>query len=80
MAWDAFGKGVYADGRPRTFDGGRAFGKQLVYVQLGEETKVHLLGRGKAQWFVHLEASPDGRYLAYGIVTFSANAWMLENF
>jgi hypothetical protein len=80
VAWDAFGNGVYTDGRPQTFYGGRAFGKQLVYTQLGEETKVHLLGRSKAQWFVLPEASPDGRYLAYGIVTFSANAWMLENF
>jgi len=26
------------------------------------------------------EASPDGRYLAYGVITFSANAWMLEDF
>ena len=79
VAWDALGKGLYTDVDP-TFLVGRSFRKQLVYVQLGDEMEVHVLRRRKEQWHIRPWASPDGRYLAFGVVTFSANAWMLEDF
>ncbi|MEE9264954.1 MAG: hypothetical protein V3V11_10920, partial [Vicinamibacteria bacterium] len=79
VGWDAFGHGVYTDVDP-TFLVGRSFRKQLAYVRLGDEMEVHLLRKRKEQWHITPWASPDGRYLAYGVVTFSANAWMLEGF
>ena len=79
VAWDALGNGVYTDVSSSALTG-RSFRKQLVYVRLGEEIEVHLLRRRKEQWHIEPVASPDGRYLAYGVVTFSANAWMLEDF
>ena len=80
VTWDAQGRGVYMDARSALIAGGRKFWKQLVYVRLGEDVEVHVLRTGKAQWHVQPNLSPDGRYLAYGVVTFSANAWTIEGF
>jgi hypothetical protein len=34
----------------------------------------------KANWWMErLVPSPDGRYLAFGMVTIESNAWMIEN-
>ena len=81
VAWDVHGNGVYMDATPAPIAGGRAFRRsQLVYVRLGADLEVHVLRTGKAQWHVRPNLSPDGRYLAYGVVTFSGNAWMIEGF
>lgn len=52
----------------------------LVRVSLGSESEVEELRYRRNVWHVRPEASPDGRFLAFAAMTFSANVWMIEGF
>ena len=74
VAWSANGPGLIMDGNPRS----SFFRKSLVYVPLDSD-EVHVLRREPNQWHVSPKVSPDGRYLAFGLMVFSGNAWMIQD-
>jgi Tol biopolymer transport system component len=73
VAWAADGRSVFALGV-------RALSNFVLRVDLNGN--VHeLLDTGKANGGLSSpHASPDGRYLTFGQVTYESNAWLLENF
>ena len=74
--WSANGKvlfliGRVAEPRPRQYFLGR--------LSLDEKSQVFLKGPRSWSW-IGLQASPDGRHLAFSQQIVDGNAWMLENF
>jgi len=51
----------------------------LARIELDGSTHI-LLDRGRSQSLAPALPSPDGRYLAFGQLTFESNVWLLENF
>ena len=45
-----------------------------------ETREVSVLRDQPAQWHVLPKASPDGKYLAFGLMVFSGNVWMIDDF
>jgi hypothetical protein len=72
LNWAADGKGWYICNAPV------AGGSTFLHVDLqGHATVLPLPENLNKFWGV---PSPDGRHLAYSRTTFTANAWLLENF
>ena len=72
------GRSVFVDG---SRSGIRAINrKSLLRVSLDASPEVEVLRHRRNVWHVKPEASPDGRYLAFAAMTFSANVWMIEDF
>ncbi len=72
LNWAADGKGWYICNAPV------AGGSSFLHVDLkGHATVLQFPENLNKFWGV---PSPDGRHLAYSRTTFTANAWMLENF
>ena len=72
LNWAADGKGWYICNAPV------AGGSTFLHVDLqGHATVLQLPENLNKFWGV---PSPDGRHLAYSRTTFTANAWLLENF
>lgn len=74
VAWSASGRGLVMDAN----SGSSIFRKNLVHVPLDSD-EVHVLRRAPNQWHVMPKVSPDGRYLAFGLMVFSGNAWMIQD-
>ena len=76
VSFAADGKAVFVDGsRSRTLATTR---KSLLRVSLGSETDVDELRYRRNVWHILPQTSPDGRFLAFAAMTFSANAYMIE--
>ncbi len=76
VAWSADGSGVIVDGNPER---SRYFRKALLYLPL-DGRDVTVLRQEPSEWHVRIAPSPDGRWLAFGLMVFSGNAWMIEDF
>ncbi len=74
VAWTADGTGVFMDGNI----GNRRFKKSLIYYSPSDREAV-MLRSVPNQWHVRPKSSPDGNYLAFGLMLFSGNVWMIEN-
>ena len=74
VAWTADGTGLFLDAT--IGNGGRM--KALVHFS-PESGEIVVLRDVPHQWHVRPRPSPDGKHLAVGIMTFSGNAWMIEN-
>ncbi len=74
VTWSPDGSGVIVDGLQH---GTQRLKKDLLNVSL-ETDEVHLLRREPNQWHVHPSISPDGLRVAFGLMVFSGNAWMIE--
>jgi Tol biopolymer transport system component len=74
IAWTADGTGLFLDAT--IGNGGRM--KALVHFS-PESGETVVLRDVPHQWHVRPRPSPDGKHLAVGIMTFSGNAWMIEN-
>jgi len=74
VAWTASGLGLVMDASASS----SIFRKSLVFVPL-DSNEVHVLRREPNQWHVRPKVSPDGRYLAFGLMVFSGNAWMIQD-
>ncbi len=73
--WSVDGSGLFMDGRR----GGSAVMKSLLHYSL-ERREVSVLRDQPAQWHITPKASPDGKYLAFGLMIFSGNVWMIDDF
>ena len=73
LAWTADGQGVIVNSIGGLL---RDFG--LLYVGLDGHTEI--VWQKENEWPVTPVPSPDGRYLAYGMMIQDSNAWMIENF
>ena len=71
VAWSPDGVGFYAIG-----DSDR--GMALLAVDPGGKAQV--LHENRLGFYTSVEPSPDGRYLAFGILTLDSNAWMIDEF
>ena len=74
VSWAADGEALFIDAG---FAGSAAY-KALLRVSLDGQTT--LLRERPNEWHTLPQASPDGRYLAFAIMPFHGNAWLLENF
>jgi hypothetical protein len=72
--WTGDGNGLILDAR--LGDGPRL--KSLVYFDLAAE-ETHIIRDEPNQWHVRINVSHDGRQVAFGLMEFSGNAWMIEN-
>ena len=74
VAWAKDGKGLFIDGSSSSY----IFRKALVYfsIETGEAVEIR---RVPNQWHVRPQVSPDGKHIAFGLMVFSGNAWMIEN-
>ncbi len=61
------------------YGGGSSFVKSLLHYSL-ERREVSVLREQPAQWHIKPKASPDGKYLAFGLMIFSGNVWMIDDF
>ncbi len=75
VSWSEDGKSLFIDGNRL---GSRFLRKGLLHVTLDGE--VHLLRQRPNEWHIYPVPSPDGRYLAFGVMVFSGNSWMMEDF
>ena len=73
--WSVDGSGLFMDGRRA----GSLLMKSLLHYSL-ETREVSVLRSQPAQWHVQPKASPDGEYLAFGLMIFSGNVWMIDDF
>jgi Tol biopolymer transport system component len=73
--WAADGSGLFMDGYRR----GSPLMKSLLHYSL-EKREVSVLRDQPAQWHIRPKASPDGKYLAFGLMIFSGNVWMIDDF
>jgi Tol biopolymer transport system component len=74
VAWSTDGRGLFMDGN----DNDRTFKKALIHYSL-EDRAGTVLRERPSQWHVTPKSSPDGRHLAFGLMVYSGNAWMIEN-
>lgn len=74
VSWTASGRGLIMDANPSAI----LFRKGLVYVPLDSD-EIYVLRHEPNQWHVQPKVSPDGRQLAFSLMIFSGNAWMIEN-
>jgi Tol biopolymer transport system component len=75
--WNQFESAAWtADGKALFVTSYSPAGSSLLRVTLdGEAQLLH-----KANWWMErLVPSPDGHYLAFGVVTINSDAWMIEN-
>lgn len=75
VAWSADGESLFIDGGPLE---STVYKKALLNVTLDGE--VHVLRQKANEWHIFPVPSPDGRFLAFGVVVFSGNVMMLEGF
>jgi Tol biopolymer transport system component len=75
VSWTANGRGLVMDGNPSSTT---MFRKGLVYVPLDSD-EIYMLRSEPNQWHVLPKVSPDGSQLAFTLMVFSGNAWMIEN-
>jgi Tol biopolymer transport system component len=73
--WSVDGSGLFMDG----YRGASPLMKSLLHYSL-ERREVSVLRDQPAQWHVRPTASPDGKYLAFGLMIFSGNVWMIDDF
>jgi hypothetical protein len=69
--------GWSADGNQLFVSKGASSGDTLLRVSLNGDAQVL---RKAGMWIERPAASPNGRYLAWGEVSSSSNAWIIENF
>ena len=74
VSWLPDGSGVIVDG---TREEAQILRKGLLYVSL-ETEEVRVLRQEPNQWHVRPSISPDGHWVAFGLMVFSGNAWMIE--
>ena len=72
--WSADGKGIYMDGTANN----RLFKKSLIYYS-PESREASVLRAATSQWHLVPQTSPDGKHLAFALMIFSGNVWMIEN-
>jgi len=79
-SWDVWDAAWAADGHSLFALGERALSSFILRIDLNGN--VHeLLDTGKVNGGLYsLHASPDGRHLTFGQVTYESNAWLLQNF
>ncbi|MCZ6760997.1 MAG: hypothetical protein O7D29_11615 [Gemmatimonadetes bacterium] len=75
VSWLRDGSGVIVDG---TREEAQILRKGLLYVSL-ETEEVRLLRQEPNQWHVRPRISPDGHWVAFGLMVYSGNAWMIES-
>lgn len=72
VGWSSDGKAVFATAwTPKAY--------LLARVDLSGQTQI-LKSGGLSQWMNGIQASPDGRYLAFAAQTWDSNVWLLQNF
>jgi Tol biopolymer transport system component len=77
MGWSPNGKGIYLGEWPLPSDSHFT----AFYAGLdGHSQVLWKRGTSPGHSFDYPIASPDGRYLAFTVVTYEANAWIVENF
>jgi len=76
VSWLPDGSGVIVDGTRQ--EAQITSRKGLLYVSL-ESEEVRFLRRERNQWHVRPSISPDGHWIAFGLMVFSGNAWMIED-
>jgi len=74
LDWTTDGKGIVNDAM--IGDGARM--KSLVYVSVANGD-VSMLRDAPNQWHLYPIVSPDGQKIAFGVMKFTGNAWMIEN-
>lgn len=74
VEWARDGKGLFMDG----YASSAMFRKSLIYTSM-ETGEVIEIRREPNQWHILPKASPDGKYLAFGLMIFSGNVWMIED-
>jgi len=77
MGWSRDGKGIYVH------DWGHTLEADFTALYLGLDGRSQVLwkrGTSPGWSFDAPVPSPNGRYLAFGVVTYESNAWLLENF
>ena len=74
ISWAADGNGFYLNGGYAR----RASYPALIHV--GFDGKVTSLRQNPNEWHVMPKLSPDGRYLAFAVMPFHGNVWMIEDF
>jgi len=72
--WSQDGQGLFMDGQNLS----GFFRKALVYTPI-DTNETYVLRREPNQWHVRPRTSPDGSKLAFDLMIFSGNAWMIEN-
>jgi Tol biopolymer transport system component len=72
--WTADGEGLILD----AYTGNEPRMKSIVFVDVASE-EVVILRDEPNQWHVRTYVSPDGEKVAFGLMKFSGNAWMIEN-
>ena len=73
VEWSADGHGVFMDGSAIN----RQFKKSLIYYSL-DDREATLLREAPSQWHVLAVSAPDGSKLAFGLMKYTGNAWMIE--
>ena len=74
LDWTADGQGLILD----AWVGSGSRMKSLIYVST-ETEEVVILREAPNQWHLTPVVSPDGGKIAFGVMKFSGNAWMIEN-
>jgi hypothetical protein len=79
-SWDIYEVAWAADGHSVFTFGARALSTFIIRVDLNGNAHVLMdTGKGNGGLFSP-HASPDGRHLTFGKVTYESNAWLLQNF
>ncbi|MEE8606084.1 MAG: hypothetical protein V3S55_00640, partial [Nitrospiraceae bacterium] len=74
ISWAADGNGFYLNG---------GYARRVSYtaiIHVDMEGTVTLLRQNPNEWHVMPKLSPDGRYLAFVVMPFHGNVWMIEDF
>ena len=69
LAWSADGRSLFVTIQ-------RLESSALLHVD--RDGTVDVLRDQEARFFINPRPSPDGRYLAYGVITWEANVWLFE--
>jgi Tol biopolymer transport system component/predicted Ser/Thr protein kinase len=75
VKWAADGSGVFVDGAPQM---SRAPGRTASILWVDLRGQVRVLLEHPNRWFLFPVPSPDGRRLAYSVLSHEGNAWMVE--
>jgi len=74
VSWAANGEALFINA------GFSMSGRYAVLLRVGLDGQTTLLRERPNEWHVFPQASPDGRYLAFGLMPFHGNAVLLQNF
>ena len=74
VSWAADGKALFINA------GFSVSGRYAALLRVGLDGQATVLRERPNEWHVLPQASPDGRYLAFAVMPFHGNAFLLENF